>query len=270
MRLDTVSASALESAAQAMSGTTIALASASCIFGGTILGLSLRKVLPEHHLNEASKDAIKVGAGMISMMAALVLGLLVSSAKSNFDSTTTAITQSGAKVILLDRLLANYGPETQELRKELRWSVIAMIEMLWPEEGKSEFGTERFERANAMERMLEKIRNLKPQTESQRELQARARDLGHEMMLTRWVQIQQAQTSLPVAFLVVLLFWLTMLYTTFGLFAPYNGTVVSVLFVGSLAIATAVFLIVEMNHPMQGAMKVSSAPLRKAVEILGR
>lgn len=253
-----------------MSGLTIALVSGGCIFSGTLLGLGLRRILPEHHLNADSKDAVKVGAGMISMMAALVLGLLVSSAKNNFDSTNSAITESSAKVILLDRFLANYGPEAHDIRRELRQSLLASIEMLWPEERTAGSTLEKFERANAMERVLGKMRELKPQNDIQRELQKRAVDLCHEMLLTRWLQIQQAQTSLPVAFLVILLFWLTMLYMTFGLFAPHNVTVVAVMFVGALALATAVFLIVEMNHPMQGAMKVSSAPLRKAAELLGR
>lgn len=270
MQLDNLCGVALDSATYPMSGLTIALASAGCIFSGTLLGLGLRRILPEHHLNADSKDAVKVGAGMISMMAALVLGLLVSSAKNNFDSTNSAMTESGAKVILLDRLLATYGPEAGEIRKDLRQSVLASIEMLWPEERTRGSSLERFERANAMERLLGKLRELQPQNDTQRDLRKRAEDLGHEMLLTRWLQIEQTQNSLPVVFLVILLFWLTMLYMTFGLFAPHNGTVVAVMFVGALALATAVFLIVEMNHPLQGAMKISSGPMRKAAELLGR
>jgi len=253
-----------------MNGIAIALTTAGCIFSGTLLGLAVRKLLPEHHLSADSKDAIKLGAGMISMMSALVLGLLVSSAKSNFDDTNKAVTESGAKVILIDRLLANYGPETKQVREELRAAVAASIAMLWPEELPAASTLKAFERASAMEEVLGKVRNLKPQTDSQRVLQARVQDLGHQILLTRWVQIEQAQTSLPLAFLVILLFWLTMLYTTFGLFAPRNGTVITVMFIGALAVATAVFLIVEMSQPMRGAMKVSSGPMRKALEHLCR
>jgi hypothetical protein len=227
-------------------------------------------VLPGHHLAEESRDAIKIGAGMISMMAALVLGLLVSSAKTNFDATNAAIIQSGAKVILMDRLLANYGPETEEVRVALRRSVAAAIELLWPEEGSTEASLGAFERATPMEKLLEKIRALKPQSEAQRALQGQALQLGHEMMLSRWLQIEQAQTTLPKAFLVIVLFWLTMLYMTFGLLAPRNATVIAVMLIGALSLATAMFLIVEMNRPMAGAIKVSSGPMRKALEHLGR
>jgi hypothetical protein len=253
-----------------MNGTVIALISAGCIFGGTLLGLALRRMLPGHHLSDESKDAIKIGAGMISMMSALVLGLLVSSAKSNFDATNTAIIQGGAKVILMDRVLANYGPETKEVREALRRSVAAAIELLWPEEGSTEAGLGAFERATTMEKLLEKIRALKPQSEAQRALQGQVLQLGQEMMLSRWIQIEQAQTSLPMAFVVIVLFWLTMLYMTFGVLAPRNATVITVMLIGALALATAMFLIVEMNRPMAGAVKVSSGPMRKALEHLGR
>jgi hypothetical protein len=253
-----------------MNGLAIGVASGGCIFSGTLIGLTLRKFLPEHHLSSDSHDAVKLGAGMISLMAALVLGLLVSSAKSTFDGANQAITETGAKVILMDRLLANYGPETKEIRQDLRAAVARSIAMLWPEEPPTAAMLQTFERGTAMEQVLEKVRALKPPTESQRALQGRVQDLGHDILLTRWMQIEQAQVSLPLPFLLILLFWLTMLYMTFGLFAPRNGTVIATMFVGALALATAVFLIVEMSHPLQGAMKVSSGPIRKALEHLSR
>src|SRR5207244_10771959 len=117
-----------------MSSMTIGLISVACIFGGALLGLLLQGLLPEHHLRDASKDTVKVVAGMIATLSALVLGLLVGSAKSSFDATNTAIIQNGAKVILLDRVLAAYGPETKDLREQFRGTVAAGIEMFWPEE----------------------------------------------------------------------------------------------------------------------------------------
>jgi len=249
---------------------TIALITTGCIFGGTLFGLALRSMLPDHHLKEDSKDAVKVGAGMISMMAALVLGLLVSSAKSKFDSTTTAITEGGTKIILLDRVLAGYGPETREVRESLRRGVVASIELLWPEEGASNSALNAFERGAAMEKLLGRIRALQPQTGVQHAAQEEAQKLCQDLLFIRWLQIEQAQTGLPVPFLVILLFWLTMLYMSFGLFAPRNATVLTMMFIGALSLATAMFLIVEMNHPMGGAIKVSSGPMRKALEHLGK
>src|SRR5678815_428945 len=118
-----------------MSSALVGLISVACIFGGTLVGLALRRVLPEEHLNSDSRDAVKVGAGMISTMAALVLGLLVGSAKQNFDSASDAIVQGGAKVILLDRIFRSYGPEADDLRDHLRKGVAGSIQIMWPEEG---------------------------------------------------------------------------------------------------------------------------------------
>src|SRR6267154_5019 len=117
-----------------MSSLTIALISAACIFGGALLGLFLQGLLPEHHLRDASKDTVKVAAGTIATLSALVLGLLVGSAKNSFDSANAAITQSGAKIILLDRVLSVYGPESKPARDQLRQAVVAGIEMFWPGE----------------------------------------------------------------------------------------------------------------------------------------
>ena len=254
-----------------MTSTMIALISLACIFSGTLLGLTLSRILPKHHLSDDSKDAVKIGAGMISMMAALVLGLLVSSAKSNFDSTNTAITQAGAKVILLDRDLASFGPESREVRVGLRQAVATMLAALWPEEkGPTDSAMNALEHATTLEQLLDRIRALRPQSDAQRAVQTHALQLGNDLLLIRWLQIEQAQVGLPIAFLIVVLFWLTMLYTSFGLLAPRNATVISVMFIGALALATALFLIMEMNRPMAGTIKISSGPMRKALEHLGR
>ncbi|PYJ40437.1 MAG: hypothetical protein DME86_12155 [Verrucomicrobia bacterium] len=253
-----------------MSSLTIGLISAGCIFGGALLGLLLHGLLPEHHLRDTSKDTVKVVAGMIATLAALVLGLLVGSAKSSFDATNTAITQSGAKIILLDRVLAAYGPETKDVREQLRGAVAAGIEMFWPEEKNVGSGMTAFERANAMEMIQAKLRSLTPATDTQRQLLSQAEQISGDMLQARWLLIEQAQSALPVPFLVVLLFWLTMLFLSFGLFAPHNATVIIVLPIGAMSVSGAIFIILEMNHPLRGMIKVSSAPMRKALEHLGQ
>jgi hypothetical protein len=253
-----------------MSSLTIGLISAGCIFGGALLGLFLQGLLPERHLRDNSKDTVKVVAAMIATLAALVLGLLVSSAKSSFDATNTAVIENGAKAVLLDRALAAYGPETKDVRELLRRAVADGIEMFWPEEGKVGSGMTAFERANAMETIQSKIRELTPTNDSQRKLQSQAEQISGDMLHARWLLIEQAQSTLPMLFLVMLLFWLTALHLSFGLFAARNATVIAVLLISALSVSGAVFLILEMNHPLDGMIKVSSAPLRKALEHLGR
>ena len=248
----------------------IFLISVGCIFGGAVLGLLLSGLLPEGHLRDNSRDTVKVVTGMIATLAALVLGLLISSAKSSFDEVDTAITQSGAKIILLDRALANYGPETKEVREQLRNTVITGIEMFWPGEKAEGSGLAGFERATAMEELQARLRKLTPATDTQRQLLSQAEQLIGDMLEARWLLIAQAQRTLPMTFIVILLFWLTILHIGFGLLAPHNATVITVLLIGALSVSGAILIILEMNNPLSGMIKVSSAPLRKAVELLGR
>jgi len=253
-----------------ISSQIIFLISAGCIFGGALLGLLLSLFLPEEHLRDKSKDTVKVVTGMIATLAALVLGLLISSANTFFDSVDTAITHSGARIILLDRALAHYGPETKEAREQLRRTILSGIEMFWPKEKTEGPGLRAFERATSMEELQTKIRELNPTTDVQRQLRADAKKLSGEMLEARWLLIAQAQHALPATFLVVLLFWLTVLHVGFGLLAARNATVISALMISALSVSGAMFLILEMYQPLDGMIKVSNAPLRKALELLGR
>ena len=250
-----------------MSPTTIALTFAGSIFGGVLLGMALGRVLGVDQLSVDAKEAIKLGAGTISLMSALVLGLLVSSAKGNFDATNDALTQGAAKIIMLDRVLQRYGAEAMPIRDELRRAVAKGLELIWGD-AERESRMKAIESTAPMEGVLDAIRGLAPQTETQSTLRAHAVQLCNELLLSRWLQIEQAQTPMPRAFLAILFFWLTMLYTSFGLIAPRKTTVVAVLLVGALSLGTAIFLILEMNDPMSGTIRASSGPLRNALEHL--
>jgi hypothetical protein len=253
-----------------ISSQAIFLISAACIFAGALFGLWLSGVVPEAHLRDNSRSTVKVVTGMIATLAALVLGLLISSANTSFDAVDTAITQSGAKVILLDRALANYGPETKEAREQLRNTLIARIEMFWPGESGAGSGLEGLERDTGMEALQKKIRELAPATDMQRQMRSEAEKLSGDLLEVRWMLIAQAQHTIPRAFLVVLLFWLTILHISFGLLAPRNSTAITMLLISALSVSGAMFLILEMYQPLGGMIKVSSAPLRKALELLGR
>jgi hypothetical protein len=253
-----------------MNSLDIAAISAACIFGGVLLGLWLQNLLPDHHLSSESKDTIKLAAGMIATLSALVLGLLVSSAKNNFDTMSAEITQGAAKAIQLDRSLANYGPETRDARELLRRSMVAGIEAFWPEDKMAATGMTAFERANGMEVVQAKLRELTPVTDAQRQLLAQAQQISGELLQFRWLLIEQTQNALPMPFLVMVLFWLTMLHMSFGLFAPRNAMVIVVLFLCALSVSGAIFLILEMNHPLSGTIKVSGAPMLKALQHLGQ
>ena len=254
-----------------MSSLVIGFISAGCIFGGALLGVWLHKVLPEHHLDDASKDTVKLGAGLLATLAALVLGLLVSSAKTSFDAMNTGIAQAGAKILLLDHMLADYGPETKDVREQLRNIVASSIDRIWPEQKGRMGGLRAMESLDDPGKLYKaKLRELTPTNDFQKSRLAQALQISDEVLQTRLLLMEGEQTPLPAIFIVVLIFWLTSLFVSFGLFAPPNSMVMAVLLICALSVSSAIFLILEMNRPLDGVIKASNAPLRKAVELIGK
>lgn len=253
-----------------MSALVIASITFVCIFAGVLLGFYIRTLLPQHHLKDESKEVVKIGSGLIATMAALVLGLLVSSAKSSFDTLNDSIKQGGARVLLLDQTLDDYGPEAKPTRVLLRQTLETIVGIIWPSGNHRGVNIKALENNTGMKAVVESIRALKPQNEQQQLAKTQALRLVDEMAQTRWSVIEHTQNPIPIPFLVVLIFWLTMLYLSIGLLAPMNGTVVTVLVVCALSVSSAIFLIHEMNHPFQGVIQLSRAPFDKALEHLGK
>lgn len=253
-----------------MSAWGIGLTSFASIFAGALAGLYLRRLLPEHHLAEESKDVVKLVTGVVATLSALVLGLLIASAKTSFDTINEAFKQSAAKVIQIDRLLAQYGPEAKGVRELLRSNYAARIDMLFPAH-KSEGNVRRVLREpSSAEEVENRVRALAPATDLQRGLQSRAVQLIGEVEQTRWLGFEEAESRTPAAFLVVLVSWLAAMFAGFGLFAPRNATALAALAIGALAVSTAVFLIEEMGRPLDGVIAIPSEPMRNALDLLGR
>ena len=150
-------------------------------------------------------------------------------------------------------------------------AVATVITTIWPEEkDQKAVGLADLERSNRLEILQAELRTFTPATDLQRQLLSQAQQIASDLVQSRWLMIEQAQGELPMPFLVVLLFWLTMLHISFGLFAPRNATVITVLIISALSVSGAIFIILEMNHPLQGMIKVSSVPMRKALEHMGK
>jgi hypothetical protein len=254
-----------------MSSLTISCIVFACILGGMLLGMILRSILPERHLSAESKDLIKLGMGLIGTMTALVLGLLIASAKSSFDTQRNGLAQLSGNVIFLDRILARYGTEAKDARAMLRDSVADMLQRTWPGEGSQpgqaepKAGTE-----GRYEGMYDKIEELAPKNDSQRALQAQAMKTVADIGQARWLLFAQKGRSIPTPFLVVMVCWLTLILASFSLFAPHNATAFAALLVCALAISSAVFLILELDQPFDGTIQISSTPLRNALAQLGK
>ena len=244
----------------------------TCTFGGALLGMWLRTTLPAHHLDAESRDVVKVGIGLIATMTALVLGLVTASAKSSFDAVDSAVKTTAVQVLTLDRVLARYGSETGAIRQGLQRAVGARVEMIWPQ-GAAKPATLDPIRSGAgaqAEGLADAIRALTPRNDAQRALQARALDLTEALLQARWLVLAGTEASVPVPFLVILVFWLTITFASFGLCAPRHATVFVVLCVCALSVGSAAFLILEMDTPFDGVLRVSAEPLRYALAHLNQ
>ena len=227
----------------------------------------LRPILPGDQLRDETKDVVKLGMGLVGTMAALVLGLLIASAKGSFDTQSNELTDMASRIVLLDRVLAHYGPEANGARDALRGSVERALE--WASVRRVMDSPE-FEANNHGELLYDRIQGLSPKDDAQRSMQSQALNIVMSMGQLRWLMAEQRTNSISVSMLVVLVFWLTIIFISFGLYAPRNATVVVTLFVSAISVSGAIFLILEMYSPYEGLIQVSTAPLRAALSHLGK
>jgi hypothetical protein len=162
-----------------------------------------------------------------------------------------------------DRQLVHYGPETKDVRDLLRRYTALKIDAMWPDEASQP--VKDANRWTLLEEAQDKLRALTPQNDAQRWLKERALQLSGDVAEARWLLREQSEGSIPVPFLMILVRWLIIIFTSFGLFAPRNTTAIAVLFVCSLSVAGAVFLILELAHPYGGVIRISSAPAREVL-----
>jgi hypothetical protein len=217
------------------------------MLGGIFFGTLLRWTLPKHHLSEDAQNTVRLGVGLIATIAALVLGLLIAAAKGSFDTQNTQLKQITADLILLDNILAQYGPEGRPIREQMRSSVGP------------------FETNAAAEKVYLAIQKLSPQDDLQRALQSRAAQLSNDLAQTRLLLFVESDSLVPVPFLAILAFWLVIIFASFSLFSALNVTVFTCLSLFALSAACAIFLILELSQPFTGLLMISSTPLRNAL-----
>jgi hypothetical protein len=205
-----------------------------------------------------SKDMVKLTLGLIATLSALVLGLLISSGYSAYQLQQSEVQQLSVKAFEVDRTLAQFGHETQEARSRLRRMLTEFVLQVWPD-GRTDPGARALQTEG--EKLFGDVVALTPNTELQRSVQSRVLILLQTIGETRHLMIAQSQAELPRPILYALLLWVTALFSGFGLLARFNWTVTVALFVASLSVAVAVFLIVEMSEPYRGIMQISKTPL---------
>jgi hypothetical protein len=235
----------------------------------TGLGMVFRDRLPSHHLNSESKEVIRLATAIVGTLSALALGLLIASAKSDYDAAQTELDATAARIVLLDRLMAQYGAEASDARVLLRELIQGRVDSGWTIESSDDDTAERTSLYRQIEAVQGKLRALDPQDQVHRLIQARALEVSGHVAEGHWLQIESADEGLPWGFVIVLIYWLALLFCTFGLQAPANPTVLTIIIVCALSVAGAVFAISDMANPYAGLMQISDKPLEGALARLG-
>ena len=249
---------------------TISLAAILFLFlvGVTLLGARLRRLVPAEHLSADSKDAVKLALGLVATMTAILLGLLVSSAKSSFDTARSEVMQMAAKIALLDRVLILYGPQTADARHALRDSVAEGVRRTWPADGHRPARLEPNEEMG--DAVYGAISRLAPQDEPQRALKTEAVTLMVQLAELRSLVQAQAVSSLSKPLLIALVIWLVVIFLGFSILAPANATSTLALLAGAFSVACAVFIILELDYPFAGVVRIPSEPMIRTLAHLSK
>jgi hypothetical protein len=238
------------------------------LVGVTLLGGLLRRLVPAEQLSGDSKDVVKLSLGLVGTMTAILLGLLISSAKDSFDTTRSEVMQMAAKVALLDRVLKLYGPEAADARRALRDTIADGVRQTWPGEGT---GPARLDPNQQMgDALYVNVQHLSPQDDMQRGLKTQATDLMVQLAEIRALLQAQAIPSLSKPLLIALMSWLVVIFFGFSLLAPANPTSTLALAAGAFSVACAVFIILELNYPFAGAIRVPSEPMTNVLNQLAK
>jgi hypothetical protein len=237
-----------------------------CLLLAILIGMALRRFLPQDHLSQETKDAVRLTTGFLATMTALILGLLISSAKSSYDTVRTEVIQMSAKVTFLDRVLEGYGPEAAEARGHLHEAIESAVQTMWPD------NPNRLIRANpnihAGDAAYAAIERLVPQGDMQRDLKSQALSLAIELGELRTLLVAQLVNSISKPMLMVLIYWIAIIFVSFSMLAPSNRIATVALLISAFSVSSAVFLVLELDRPFGGLVRISNEPLLHAIEQL--
>jgi ABC-type amino acid transport system permease subunit len=246
-----------------MASIIIGLISFTAIFGGVVIGMLLRRRLPDHHLNAETQSAVTVSVAVIGTLSALVLGLMITAANHSFSARSDEVRELSLQLIRMERNLVRYGPETDDVRAKLRTWGEAKTRQLFPTEGQAPPSSE--STVVMLEKVQDAVLALTPKDEKQTYLRTLCVNLSSTLIHARWSLETRAGHSIPVPFLVLLIFWLTIVFASFGLFAPANPTTTVILLLCCLAVSGGIVLIEELDNPESGLVGISSDSMRRAL-----
>ena len=246
-----------------MTNIAIGAVSFAAIFGGVLIGRFTARRLPNHHLSSETQSAVTVSVAVIGTLSALVLGLMISAANSSFSARTDEVRQLSLQLIRIDRNLRRYGPEANDARARLHAWATTKTQQLFPEKGQPRPSSQ------ITIEMLEKVQDallvLKPKDERQKYLGTLCVTLSSNIIQARWSLEARDGHSIPAPFLVLLIFWLAIVFASFGLFAPANPTAMIALLLCALAVSGGIVLIEDLDNPGSGFIQISSDSMRRAL-----
>jgi len=255
-----------------MSPEKFALSVGVAVFIGGSLGLVLHRVLPEKHLTGGGKDMIGAVLGLVTLLSALVLGLLIWTAYGVYAGQNAAIQTLAAKVLQLDLALADYGPEAKDARAQLRQGLGKTIDEIWgSRESDGNFVANNFAAAIQNLRKREAtLAALHPSTDAQTQALATAKATVQSIGQSR-LQMSFALTSpISIPLIVIVAAWATCLFFGYGLMSGGNAMSLVAVIIGALAVASATYLIFDLSGPYSGIFRASSAPLEQVLAVMGK
>jgi len=253
-----------------MSALTFAAFVFIATFLAALAGLRLQQFVPEKYTDEATEGHIKVVLGMLSLLTTVVLGFVTAEAKNSFDNAAKIVSDSAVRLVSIDRVLADFGDEAAGVRGKIKQAAKDWIARIHSSEGDAHSDLRAVQRGDELEDVFDGIKALKPTSDALARDQARATDLADGILHDRWVLTTERTASTPTVFLFVVLAWLALEFFIFGLFATRNAAVMAATFLGALTVASAMFLVLDLEGPMTGPMRVSTKTLERAVAIMGQ
>jgi hypothetical protein len=247
-----------------MTSAGIFLISFVSIAGGFGLGMAL----PGTRLNKETREVVRLGTGLLVTLAAVLISLMIASAKNSYDTQDMHFRQLSAHLVLADQLLSRYGPEAAEIRKAMRQAVPAAIDRIWYEKATSSPQSNAFSANSLAEQFNDAIDRLTPATDAQRAMKARILQASADIATTRLLMFADGDNPILTPFLLILIFWLTVVFTSFGLFVEPGPVAVTALLVFALSVSSALFLIADLSQPYAGLMQISREPLRTVLSPL--
>ena len=253
-----------------MSALTFAAFVFIATFLAAMLGFQFQRFVPTRYTDDATEGSVKVVLGMLSVLTTVVLGFVTAEAKNSFDSAAKIISDTAVRLVSIDRVLADFGESADPVRANIKHVAKDWIARIHSPAGDAHADLRAVQRGEELEDLFGQIKLLKPVSDAQREDQDRAVDLATGILHDRWVLTTERAASTPTIFLLVVLAWLALEFFIFGLFADRNAMVMAATFLGALTVASAMFLVLDLEGPMTGPMRVSTKALERAVVIMGQ